>query len=89
MAKGSRSRNPKRKKPRRRAWGEPLGRLDADALLAHRELEYLRDAGRAGAGKVSGRGRKKLAEKARKLEEARRVAEKYGSKASTPAAESE
>jgi hypothetical protein len=53
---------------------QPIGRLDPDELLAHRELEYLRCA-----ATVRGRkGRRALDLKAEKLQEAKRVASKYG-----------
>lgn len=72
-----RSRNAKKKRGAKRRRQE-IGRLDADALLAHRELEFLRDAHRAGSGKVSKKGRVKLAARAEKLNEARRIQQKYG-----------
>lgn len=80
MSGGGKGRSRRRKKKpaakaRRR---QPIGRLEADALLAHRELEFLRDAHRAGSGKVSKKGREKLAARAEKLKEARRIQQKYG-----------
>lgn len=87
--KGTRSRNPKKRKRPARARGGEIGLLSPDALLAHRELEFLRDASRAGSGKISNRGRRSLEIRAEKLEEARRVAKKYGSGSSTTTTEQE
>jgi hypothetical protein len=76
--KGTRSRNPKKRAKKKRRFGASDDRLPSgtEGLLAHRELEFLRDAGRAGSGKVPNHARKKLDERARKLAEARRIAER-------------
>lgn len=50
-----------------------IGRLSADELLVHRELEYLRGCG-------LGTRSSKMAEKARKLDEAKKIARRHGSK---------
>lgn len=89
MGKGSRSRRKKPRKAKKRVYGEPLGLLDPNALEVHRELEFLRDAARAGSGRVPKHARDQLAKRAEKLEEARRVARKYGGGSSTDEIEQE